>query len=292
MDSRQGRIRWLILIYLLFGCSSSTRTSPPVSPEPTVPNTPGVTPPLAGVSTFAYSPGTRRYQISRSAAIESLSDSGGSKREISTNVTNEVLTMMAAGDTGISFTAVVDTFSTTTQGLIGPVSTVQLPVEVTGLLTSQAMTISGDTGTTSKCNPVLSTLVSDLRSLLTRFPTELPPGMVWRDSVESSGCQAAIPTTSRTISAYVVSSKVDYEGESVLVVQRSDTVRAYGEGAQQQHSVKLDASGTGNAVYYLDTKDGRIVRITAGQELSLTITTSGRSHRFKQSSKQDFRLVP
>jgi len=69
-------------------------------------------------------------------------------------------------------------------------------------------------------------------------------------------------------------------------------IQAHGEGAQQQHSVKLDAGGTGNALYYLDRNDGRITRITAGQELNLTITTSGKLHQFKQSSKQEFRLVP
>ena len=252
----------------------------------------GSNPPLAGAWTFNYAPGTRRYQISRSAAIESPSDSGGTRHEISTNVTNEILSLVAAGDTGISFTAVIDTFSTTSQRLTGPIPAIQLPVQVTGFLAGPTLTISGDTSTSMKCNPVASTLVSDLRNLLTRFPTQLSPGMAWRDSVDSSGCQAAIPTTSRTISTYVVSGEANYEGRPVLVVQRSDTVQAHGEGAQQQHSVKLDATGTGSALYYLGTKDGSIARITTGQELNLTITTSGKLHQFKQSSKQDFRLMP
>jgi len=247
---------------------------------------------VAGAWTFNYAPGTMRYQISRSAAIESQSDSGGSKRETSTNATNELLSLVAAGDSGISFTAVVDTFSTTSHGLIGPVPAIQLPVQVTGFLAGQTLTISGDTSTSIKCNPVFSTLVSDLRNLLPQFPAELSPGKAWRDSVDSSGCQAGIPTTSRTTSAYVVAGEANYEGRPILVVQRSDMIQAHGEGAQQQHPVKLDASGTGNALYYLDTKDGRITRIAAGQELNLTITTTGKLHQFKQSSKQDFRLVP
>jgi hypothetical protein len=251
-----------------------------------------ITPPSVKAWTFNYSPGTKRYKISRSATIESQLDSGGSKREISTNVTNELLSLVPTPDSGISFRAMVDTFSTTTQGLIGSVPVIQLPVQVTGFLTGHALTISGDSSTSNKCNPVSSALASDLHSLLTPFPTELSPGMVWRDSVDASGCQAAIPTTSHTISSYVVSGEANYEGESVLIVQRSDSVQAHGEGAQQQHSMKLDASGTGNAVYYLNTKDGRILRIATGQELSLTITTSTRSQQFKQSSKQDFRLVP
>jgi hypothetical protein len=249
---------------------------------------------VASAWTFSYASGASRYQISRSATIESQSDSAGNKRETSTNVTNELLSLVSAGDSGISFTAVVDTFSTTSQDLIGPVPVVQLPVQITGFLTSQALTISSDTSTSLsiKCSPVFSTLVSDLRNLLPRFPAELSPGKAWRDSVDSSGCQAGIPTTSRMTSAYVVAGEASYEGRPVLVVQRSDIIQAHGEGAQQQHSVKLDASGTGNALYYLDRKAGRIDRITAGQELNLTITTSAKLHQFKQSSKQDFRLVP
>ena len=292
LDTRRGRMRWLILFYLLYGCSTGTRTSPPISPTPAVSVVPEITPPSVNAWTFNYSPGTRRYRISRSAAIESQSDSGGSKREISTNVTNELLSLAPTPDSGISFTAVVDTFSTTTQGPIGSVPAIQLPVQVTGFLTGHGLTISSDSSTGNKCNPVSSALASDLRGLLTPFPTELSPGMAWRDSVDSNGCQAAIPTISRTISSYVVSGEANYEGQSVLVVQRSDSVQAHGEGAQQQHSIKLAASGTGNAVYYLDTKDGRILRITTGQELSLTITTSAGSRQFKQSSRQDFQLVP
>jgi hypothetical protein len=292
VDTRRGKKRWLFPVCLLLGCSAGTRPLPPVVPEPVVPSPPGVTPPVAGTWTFNYAPGTARYRISRSAAIESQSDSTGSKRETSTNVTNELLSLMAAGDSGFSFTVIVDTFSTTGQGLIGPAPVIQLPVQVTGFLTAQTLTISGDTSTSIKCNPVFSTLVSDLRNLLPRFPAELSPGKAWRDSVDASGCQAGIPTTSRTTSAYVMAGEANYEGRPVLVIQRSDIIQAHGEGSQQQHSVKLDASGTGNALYYIDRKDSRITRITAGQELNLTISTSGKLHQFKQNSKQEFRIAP
>src|SRR5450830_1573383 len=80
-------------------------------------------------------------------------------------------------------------------------------------------------------------------------------------------------------------------GYLVLVVQRTDTIQAHGEGAQQQHPLTLDARGTGNAVYYVSPKDGRIVQLNTGQDLDLAITMSGKVHRFKQSSKQDFSFV-
>jgi hypothetical protein len=283
------RTGWISLAFILIGCST-TRTAPPVGPTPLpLPPPPVVTVPSASTWTFNYAPGALRYQISRSAAIESQSDSVN-KHEVSTNITHEIVTLVL-GDSGISFTAVVDSFSTTTQSLIGPVQPVQLPVRIEGVFAVGKLTIKTDSST-AKCNPISSTLVSDLHNLLTQFPAQLSQGQVWQDSVSTTGCQAAIPTTSQIIRSYVVSGEAVYEGQPVLLVQRSDSIQAHGEGAQQQHRLTLGASGTGNAVYYLDTKDGRVLRLTAGQELNLTITTSAKTHQFKQSSRQDFRLAP
>ena len=229
------------------------------------------------------------YQISRSAAIEGQSDSA-SGREISTNTTHEHITLVPAGDSGIGFSAVVDAFTSTTQGLIGPVQSVQLPVELSGIFAGDSLAIKTNS-TNDRCNPVSSALLSDLHNLLTQFPTSLTQGFTWRDSVITPGCQAGIPTTSRLVRSYVVSGEATYEGRPVLLVKRSDTVQAHGDGAQQQHRVKMDVAGTGSAVYYLDTKDGQVIRLTANHELNLTITASNKPHRFKQSLAQDFRLA-
>lgn len=288
MKTPSGRTSWIFLAYLLAGCTS-TRTSPPVAPTPTLPPPPVVSAPSASSWTFNYAPGTVRYRISRTAEIESLSDSANN-REVSTNITNEVVTL-APADSGISFTAVADTFSTTTQGMIGPAERVQLPIQIEGLFAGNKLTIRPDSATV-KCNPVSSALVSDLHNLLTAFPAQLTQGLVWQDSVIASGCQAAVPTTSRMIRSYLVSGEAIYEGRPVLLIQRTDSIQGRGEGAQQQHRLTLDASGTGNAIYYLDTKDSRIVRLTAEQNLDLTVTTSAGARQFRQSSRQDFRLAP
>lgn len=288
MDILRGRAGWTLLLYFMIGCGS-VRTSPSGAPSSELPAAPTVNPSSSSSWTFNYTPGALRYQVSRSAAIESQSDSG-TNREISTNTTRELITLTPAGDSGIGITAVTDTFSSTTQGRIGPVQPMQLPIQVAGIFSDSGLTITSDGS--NKCNPVGSALTSDLHNLLTQFPARLSQGLVWRDSVSTTGCQAAIPTISRTIRSYVVSGEAVYEGQPVLIVQRTDSIQAHGEGAQQQHPLKLDAGGTGSAIYYLNTKDGRVIRLTAGQELILTITTSGKAHQFKQSSKQDFRLSP
>jgi hypothetical protein len=287
MDSLRARTGWILLLYFAVGCSAA-RSSRPVLLPPSVP--PVINPSAVNSWSFNYAPGAMRYQISRSAAIDGQTDSGNN-REISTNITRELVTLTPTEDGAISFTAVIDTFSSTTQGLIGPVQPTSLPVQVTGIFIDSGFTITSD-GNSGKCNPVSSAIVSDLHSLLTRFPAPLTRGLVWKDSVSTAGCQAGIPTTSRTTRSFVVSGESVHEGQPVLVVQRTDAIQAQGEGAQEQHSVKLNASGTGNAIYYLDTKAGRLVHLTTGQELTLTITASGKAHQFRQSSRQEFRLAP
>jgi hypothetical protein len=78
----------------------------------------------------------------------------------------------------------------------------------------------------------------------------------------------------------------------VLVILRTDTTSAKGEGGLQQHRVSIDATGTGTALYYVDTTSGQIVRLTLDQLLELDVTASARRSKFKQNSKQDFQIVP
>jgi hypothetical protein len=286
MEVLRGRAGWTMVLYFIVGCGG-VRTSAPGAPVPELPPAPTVNPSPTSFWKFDYTPGALRYQVSRSAAIESQSDFGTS-REITTNTTRELITLTPAENSTIGFTAVVDTFSSTTQGRIGPVQSIQLPVQVTGIFSDSGLSITDDSN--NKCNPVGSAIASDLHNLLTRFPARLSQGLAWQDSISTAGCQATIPTASRILRSYVVSGETIYEGRSVVIVQRTDSIQSQGEGAQQQHPLRLDARGTGSAVYYLDTKDGRVFRLTAGQELILTITTSGQTRQFKQSARQDFRL--
>ena len=287
MDIVRRRAGWTLLLCFLIACGGA-RTSPVGAPMPDLPAPPIVNPSPASSWTFNYMPGALRYQVSRSAAIESQSDSSPA-REISTNTTRELITLTPAGDT-IHFTAIVDTFSTITQGTIGPVQSVPLPVQLSGSFVGDSLIISVDS-TTEKCNPVSSALSADLHNLLVRFPAQLSQGSNWRDSAELTACQGMIPTTVHIARSYLVSGETAYQGESVLLIQRTDSIHAHGEGAQQQHHVILDASGTGNAIYYVSPKDGRIVRVNTGQDLDLVITASGKIHRFKQNSKQEFNFV-
>jgi hypothetical protein len=293
MTTSDQRSYWYLLSVLALACGGA-RSSQPAAPSPV--STPPISQPAVPAiptvvtSSFKYASGTVRYRISRSAAIESTNPDSLTHREISTNITNELLTLESVNQ-ATNFTALIDTSATTTQGLIGSVQPVELPVQISGSFTDSTLIINSESAS-GKCNTVSSMLVTDLHNLLIRFPEQLSTGVSWKDSADVTGCQAGVPTATHTLRSYVVSGDASYNGHLVLLIQRTDTIHARGEGGLQQHRVSIDAIGTGTAVYYLEIVTGRLIRLTVDQLLDFGITASARQSRFKQGSKQDFQIVP
>lgn len=277
---------------IVFSVACTTARSSPTpasTPAPTSPIDQVLPPALpgAGAWSFRYQPGIATYQVARSATIARLDTAGNP--ELSANTSHEVVTLDST-DLGIGFVGVVDGFTTTTQGLIGPVQPTQLPVQISGSFTPSGLTIITQ-ASSEKCNPVHSVLFADLYNLLVPFPQQLSPGFSWTDSVEVRGCPAGVPTLSHTTRVFTVAGEVTYDGRPAVMLQRVDTTRAEGEGGLQQHRVSIDARGTGTAVYYLDVASGQIIHLTTNQTLTLGVTASSRQYQLKQDSKQEFGIV-
>jgi hypothetical protein len=212
------------------------------------------------------------------------------RRESASNTTYETVTLDSAAPGQVMVAAQIDTFAVTAPGAAGTVQPVQLPTRLSGVFFGDSLVLTSTTGS-EKCSPVSSTLASDLHSLLIHFPSPVTPTMAWRDSVEITGCQATIPTRSQVLRSYRVSGEVMHDGMPMLEILRVDTVRALGEGAQQQHRVILEGRGIGKASYYIDPVSSRIVRIVSDQDLSLTVTTGGKPQQFRQRSQQELDLL-
>jgi hypothetical protein len=287
-----GRREGLLITAVFFIACTTARNSPPVAvPKPPSPVEETPSPPAisrSGVWSFKYRPGINRYQAVRNATITRLDTAENT--ELSTNTSHEVMTLDSA-ELGVNFVAVIDSFATTTQGLIGPVQPVPLPVQISGSFSPIGLTIN-DQPAGEKCNPVHSVLFADLHNLLVPFPQQLSAGMSWTDSVAIQSCPAGIPTVSHTTRAFTVRGEITYGGQPAVMVQRVDTTHAEGEGGLQQHRLSIDAHGTGTAVYYLDVASGRIVHLSIDQTLILGVTGSSRRYQLKQDSKQEFAAVP
>jgi hypothetical protein len=208
---------------------------------------------------------------------------------VTTNFTHETLTVERVGDT-IQFTMVADTFTTTTQNLVGPAQTSVVPIKIDGTMAHDTLRIADNTAT-APCIPAQSAIMADVRNIVVPFPAALEQGMVWTDSLEVFGCQAGIQTAARSLRSFRVSGEVSYDGQPAVVIERADIVQAHGEGAQQQHRLILEASGTGTVLYYLSPASGQVLHASATQDLNLTVTASGKPQSFKQSLKQEFALT-
>jgi len=275
---------------LMVGCSSPIRTGPvPQLPVPAIP-APVPTANAPQSWSFRYQAGIAAYQIVRNATIESGADTPSSAlMDSSTNTAHEVLSLERIGDT-IQFVLAVDTFATTVPGRAGAPQPTELPVQIKGWMTPDSLVVTPDS-VNAQCNPIESAARSDLQTLVVRFPTTLTPGMVWQDSVDITGCQSLIPTTIHISRFFRVAGEAPPGGAGIVVVERSDSIRAHGEGAQQQHHVVVDAIGDGRTVYYLSASDGRLVRANTDQRLDIAVVTSENAGHFRQSLKQEIVLI-
>jgi hypothetical protein len=273
-------------VALLFtGCGGIAPRPNPSIPQPAPSGLP--TPILqSNTWSFDYKAGVSGYEVRRSAVISSV-DSAPT-HEVTANLTHEILSLERIGDT-IQFALAADTFATTTQGLLGPAQTVSLPVRITGSLVENNLEVSSDS-LSANCNVVESALRSDLQNLILPLPLPQPltRGMAWRDSLAGESCQGMVPTTAHIDRSFTVVGEVIYNGAPVVVIERKDTIRAHGNGAQQQHQIIIDVTGSGTAIHYLSTSTGRTVGVTANQQLDLAIAASGHTHHFRQDLKQEF----
>lgn len=275
-----------IVILLVTACATSRpiiTPSGPSVPEPTIQATD------RGPWTFSYRSDTLRYQVNRSAAIESQTDSGV-HREISTNSSHELVTLVAFGDT-VRYTAAVDSFSTANQGLVGPAQPVSLPVEVSGFFDSLGLNMDS-TATDEQCNPVQSSLEGDVRNLLISFPPQLSSGASWRDSTLAITCIGPVPIRATVIRRFIVVGATSFAGESAIAIQRTDSITAQGEGRQHQHQLTIEINGTGNATYHISTSRSRLVHLTTSQDLSFVVKSASRTDHLRESVKEEFGLLP
>lgn len=261
-------------------CAPARRPPNELPPLPRLPDTPT---PSAGPWTFTHAPGTRAYRISRNASVEGTVDSA-SRREIISNFTHETITL-EPGDQGTSFRAVVDSFAVLTEGLVGPPQEVTLPIEITGSLDAAGVHIQNTAN--GGCSAVRATAVTDLNNLLTPFPSPLSKNALWKDSVRTSGCYAGIQTIVETRRSFTVTGEINFSGRRLLLVQRLDSISALGDGAYNQHRMKVESTGTGTARYYLDTASGEVAQMTTSHLSQIRITTSGRARSFTQTTNQD-----
>lgn len=135
-------------------------------------------------------------------------------------------------------------------------------------------------------------LATRARELIPRLPTTLTAGATWTDSSTVDGCRGAIPATTHTESRYTVVGDTTVGGLPALQVHRTDSLSAKGDGTQGQHRITFSAAGTASTEIYVDPATGHFLSTDETQEITVDVTTSGRTQRFLQHVHERATLAP
>ncbi|HXG72733.1 MAG TPA: hypothetical protein VNJ04_19185 [Gemmatimonadaceae bacterium] len=141
------------------------------------------------------------------------------------------------------------------------------------------------------CARERANLAADLRVLAPVMPETLVKNASWTSSDSTTLCQAGILMRSVASHTYTVLGEAGGSFAGLVQVRRISSIRGEGEGAQQQHRVKLSAAGTETSDYYLETPTGRINTLHSDQQLDIQIGNSGRVHRFAQQTRREYSAV-
>jgi len=274
MQIRYSRFS-LLLIFLTACHSAGSRTEP----EPAIGEFPSPlpsSPQLSPRSSWTIQPTTQvhRYRSEIISIIIPGESSAGIRDSISA-IADFALTVQR--DTkGLSYSASVEAFSV--RGQADPSS----PMSLAGRLESSQFTLNPPVTCTTQANSV----VPALQRLVIPMPLQLRKGQTWTDSTSATLCSGSIPVTLIALRSYRVIGEISTGARTGVLLERQDKTLSAGEGSEGQHRIQLRSEGGGQTQLLIDSTTGAPIELTVASTLTITVTTSGRSQKFIQTSRE------
>jgi hypothetical protein len=280
----------VFLAVLCTACRSSTPGEPP-SPDVGSPTeTPTELNPT--VSAWTISPTSQEYRYT--SVTSAILETAGLPQSVRDTIVSTInFSISIARDiTPSSYSARIEAISTqggTRIRAAVPPATVVLPFVFTGHLEVNRITIElpkVQTDISASCvNETLAAIPVVQRSLVL-IPLQLRTGMTWTDSAVSSVCSGPVLVSLSSIRTYQVKGQTVIRGRTVILLDQQSRTSFTGEGAQEQHRIRVRGDGTGKSQLAVDAMTGVLVDATANNTTLLTVTASGRDQRFTQTSRE------
>lgn len=164
----------------------------------------------------------------------------------------------------------------------------RLPVSFTGTYDGISINVRrADVPASSfTCSDTLASYLNILYSQINTIPSVLERGMSWQDSLTGSSCQGSIPITVRIIRHYRAVGETSTGTEPGLLVNRTDSSRTMGEGADGQHRITINTLGVAEVSLLLDPRTARVLRTDRHQTTQVLTKISGQDLQFTQTSKE------
>lgn len=287
------RITLLSIAVTITGCKSTKVSGPVLQPVGITapPNDAAVNSVEAWVLTTSRQPHTYR-SISQTTVYE-LSSS------VTHQSTIEVITAFTISvdqsHTPLIISGHIDTVTFSPQNQLPPdTKPLSLPLLFEGQFAPPVLTITvkNPQRMDGSCNSLISSILSDLRTVVATYPIRLTPSSTWRDSTLITTCTTGgIPTTRKTIQSFRVVGERAFNTTRALLLQRLDSTYISGDGAEGNHQIHLEGSGVGTANLYISPTIAAIVGLELSENLRIAITNSGKTRHFIQEVTQRLKTI-
>ena len=280
----------IIAVFILAACSRSSAGPAPL-PEPGA-QTPTQTAEIPTGSrswSFVHDSNPHRYSITASTLLELAGDSGVSKETFETSTD---FTIAISGEaTPVKVSGLVENLKLSGNGRMSQESNQPFqPFSFSGRIENGALALDSAGGsafqTVTACDNAGLNAVTALNRSIISLPRAIAAGMTWTDSSTVSGCSGSIPVQLTAIRSYRILGETKDGGPGMIAIDRTDRVRATGEGSQGQHRVLLQANGSGSARILVDRSSGILSGIEGEQKTDVIVTTSGRTQHFVQTVRE------
>jgi hypothetical protein len=291
-------IRYMAACVVVACAAACTRSQPTVStsPEPAV--APSTTPRVISQEQRSWSFSSpeltsRRYVSDEKTTIELQSDPSLKRDSFTVSTSFTVQASPSAGRPRVTGTIESVSFQPDRPQEQSD-SLTTFPLSFTGRLTSGGLVLDSVAGQPltafTGCAPGALNRISTVQRTLMTLPATLTVGQTWTDSSTVPACSGTLPVQLTAVRTYTVAGESRTGRGPVIVIERTDRIRASGEGAQGQHRITLRAEGSGTGRMYLDPATGALLETDGKQRTELAVGASGRIERFVQVVEERTRL--
>lgn len=290
----QSKTSLAALIWVLSACSSHI-PSPEVAPYPSLPEPAETTtnPITSTVSLWEFAPSEKSYTYQSTTSITIHEISPISARTDTVKLNTRFTINLNQLQTPTTISGHLDSVTVTrTTGPRLDLSNPTSGINFSGEITANGLILKLTT-TQADCTSPLTSVLGEVRPVITSRPKTLSLTTVWTDSISALTCSGTgMPTTLRVIRSYRVLGQTTYSATQVVALERTETTNFNGSGSQEQHQVELTGVGIGTSRIYLDRITGNTVAVESTQKVDTAIRSSGRLQHFVQDITQKIQLVP
>jgi len=286
MLSRYSRLFSLLLI-LVVACRPASRGTEPQPAVPEIPPPIAPTRPLAPRNSWAILPTNQPHNYR--STITSILESGDRPLLVrdSTSIAADFSLTLTRETRGFSYSAILETFLVhgATRASLVPTE-VSLPFSLNGHLESNQLTVDSPAKPEENCASQIISAIPVIQRAIVIVPLQLQRDMSWTDSTSAIVCSGSVPVTLIALRNYRVLGETSLGTRQAILLERQDRTLSTGEGAEGQHRIQLKSEGSGQTQLFVDTVTGSLIETTGTNITTLIVTTSGRSQRFVQTSRE------